>query len=81
MLDPRIDKLADVLDALGYERTHVPRGQEQRFTDAEIKAFDEANKRLKEEIVRGTDAEDLKRRDRQSALLAEIRRRQETAAV
>jgi len=71
----------DVLDALGYDRIYVPRGQERRFTEAELRQFDEENRRLKEEILRGTDADDLKRRDRQSALLAEIRRRQDTAVA
>lgn len=71
----------DVLDALGYERIHVARGQEHKFTEAELRRFDTENKRLKEEVLRGTDTEDLKRRDQQATLLAEIRRRQQTAAV
>ena len=71
----------DVLDALGYERVHVPRGRERKFTEAELRRFDEENKRLKEEVLRGTDVEDMKRRDRQSALLAEIRRRWEVATA
>lgn len=65
----------DVLDALHYERAYVPRGQERRFTAADIKKFDAENKQLKEEVMRGVDQEDLKRRDQQATLLAEIRSR------
>ena len=66
----------DVLDALGYERVHVPRGQEQKFTPMDVRFFDVENKRLKEEVMSGVDQEDLKRRDRQATLIAEIRSRQ-----
>jgi hypothetical protein len=65
----------DMLDALGYERVFVQRGQEREFTDAELRYFNDENRRLKGEAMRGTDAEDLKRRDRQDALLVEISRR------
>ncbi len=65
----------DVLDALGYERVYVPRGKERKFSEADLRRFDEENKRLKEEVLRGVDSEDLKRRDRQSGLLSEIKRR------
>jgi hypothetical protein len=65
----------DVLDALGYERVYVPRGKERTFSEADIRRFDEENKRLKEEVLRGVDTEDLKRRDRQSGLLSEIKQR------
>jgi Sulfotransferase family len=64
----------DELDALGYERIHVARGRERKFTDVELRRFDAENERLKEEILRATDAGELERRDRQEALLAEIRR-------
>lgn len=67
----------DVLDALGHERVAVKRGEERAFTEEEIRQFEQENKRLKEEVLRGKDAEDLKRRDRQAALLAEIRSRSE----
>lgn len=66
----------DVLDALGYDRIHVPRGQKREFTQSEVRLFDEENKRLQEEVMRRTDTEDLKRRDRQDALLADIARRE-----
>jgi hypothetical protein len=71
----------DVLDALGYERVYVPRGKERKFSEADIRRFDEENKRLKEEVLRGVDTEDLKRRDRQSGLLSEIKQRQVAAAA
>ncbi len=71
----------DVLDALGYERVYVPRGKERKFSDADIRRFDEENKRLKEEVLRGVDTEDLKRRDRQSGLLSEIKQRKVAAAA
>lgn len=66
----------DVLDALGYHRVHVRRGEERRFTASDIRWFDIENKRLKEDVLRGVDQEDLKRRDQQAALLAEIKGRQ-----
>jgi LPS sulfotransferase NodH len=65
----------DVLDALGYERVHTKRGEEQHFSAADIRRFDSENKRLKEEVLKGVDQEDLKRRDQQATLLAEIRAR------
>lgn len=71
----------DVLDALGYERIYVPRGKERKFSEADIRRFDEENKRLKEEVLRGVDTEDLKRRDRQSGLLSEIKQRPVAAAA
>jgi hypothetical protein len=71
----------DVLDALGYERVYVPRGQELKFSDADLRHFDAENKRLKEEVLRGVDTEDLKRRDRQSGLLSEIKQRKIAAAA
>jgi len=68
----------DVLDALGYDRVHVRRGEERRFTERDIRIFDVENKRLKEQVLAGVDQEDLKRRDRQALLLAEIRGRAAT---
>lgn len=70
----------DVLDALGYERAYVRRGEERRFTPADLRWFDIENKRLKEEVMRGVDQEDLKRRDRQATLIAEIRDRSVVSA-
>jgi hypothetical protein len=65
----------DVLDALGYERVAVARGSEHTFNPAELAAFAAENERLKGEVLAGKDQDDLKRRDRQAALLAEIRAR------
>jgi Sulfotransferase family len=70
----------DVLDALGYDRVHVPRGAERRFTAREIALFDAENKHLKEEVLNAVDREDLKRRDQQAVLIAEIRSRQPALA-
>lgn len=71
----------DVLNDLGYERAYVRRGEERQFTREEIRRFGVENRDLREEILRGMDAADIKRRDRQEALLAEIRRRPETATA
>jgi len=69
----------DVLGALGYDRLYVPRGAEMVYTEADIHRFDEENLRFKEEVLDRTDASDLRRRDRQSALLQEIRERGQMA--
>lgn len=64
-----------VLDALGYERVYVKRGEEPQFTAEQIAAFDAENERRKQEIRDSMDQSDLERRDRQAGLLEEIRRR------
>ncbi len=69
----------DVLSALGYDRLYVPRGAGATFTEADIRRFDEENLRLKEEVFDRTDALDIKRRDRQAALIQEIRERGQMA--
>lgn len=69
----------DVLGALGYDRLYVPRGAETMFSEADIRRFDEENLRLKEEVLDRTDAEDLRRRDRQATLIQEIRERGQMA--
>ena len=71
----------DVLDALGYDRVYVRRGEERKFTTTDLRFFDFENKRLKEEVLQGVDQEDLKRRDRQATLIAEIRGRPPMAAA
>jgi hypothetical protein len=65
----------DVLDALGYARACVPPGRERRFSRAEIESFDVANRMLKDEILQLAGGANRQRRDRQGALLAEIRAR------
>ncbi|MHB8534762.1 MAG: sulfotransferase family protein [Sulfuricaulis sp.] len=69
----------DVLGALGYDRLYASRGAGTSFTEADIHRFDEENLRLKEEVLDRTDAADLKRRDRQAALVQEIRERGQMA--
>lgn len=71
----------ETLDALGYKRAFIQRGQERQFTPMDLRFFDVENKRLKEEVLRGVDQEDLKRRDRQATLIAEIRGRQKLPAA
>lgn len=65
----------DVLDALGYTRVCVPRGQEQVYSEEDVRGFDAMNAWFKEEVRRKTDRADLERRDRQAALIDEIRAR------
>lgn len=65
----------DILDALGYERTNVPSGEEIVFSDAEIESFDALNTRKKLENLLKVDVEDKQRRARQSKLLDEIKSR------
>lgn len=79
--DVRIFELeaGDVLDALGYERIYTRSGERYQFSAADIQRFDDENKRLKEEVLSKIDPDDLKRRDLQSSLLAEIRTRTEPA--
>ena len=69
----------DVLEALGYARLYVPRNGERVFTEADIRRFDEENLRLKGEALDRTNAEDLRRRDRQATLIEEIRSRGQMA--
>jgi hypothetical protein len=70
----------DVLDTLGYARVAVTRGKEAIFTNEELVQFEKENKRLKEAVMQSVDADDLKRRDRQAALLEEIRARHKAGA-
>ncbi len=66
---------ADVLDNLGYERVYAPKGRELIFSEVDISRFDAENRRLKEEVLNRSNAEDIKRRDRQATLIQEIRAR------
>lgn len=70
----------DVLDALGYDRAYVPRGEERRFNATDIRWFDVENRRLKAEVLSRIDQEDLKRRDQQAVLIAQIRDRRAAPA-
>jgi hypothetical protein len=69
----------DVLDALGYERVAVRRGEEHQFSPEEISLFDKENDYLKQAVLQGLDNEERDRRDRQDALLTEIRERRHSA--
>jgi len=69
----------DALDALGYERVATRKGEKGEFSADDIRHFDAENKRLKEEVLSKVDPEDIKRRDRQSGLIQQIRQRQQTA--
>jgi len=69
----------DVLNTLGYERVHVPRGKEMVFSQANLHWFDAENQRLKQETLKRVDAGDLERRDRQESLIQEIRARGQMA--
>lgn len=68
----------DALDALGYERVATRKGEKGEFNADDIRHFDAENKRIKEEVMGKVDPEDLKRRDRQSGLIQQIRQRQQT---
>jgi len=70
----------DMLDALGYKRSCVTPGEEQRWTTDEILVFDSENERLKQMALSDLDVQERERRDRQDALLAEIRRREAVPA-
>ena len=64
-----------VLDALGYDRVHVKKGEEQAFTPEEVSVFDMENSRMKEDLRKLADPADLMRRDLQAGLLKEIKTR------
>lgn len=69
------------MDRLGYERVFAQRGQELRFSQEDIRGFDAENKRLKDEVRKGIDPADLRRRGRQEDLIKEIVARAQKAAV
>jgi hypothetical protein len=64
-----------ILDALGYERVLVKKGEELKFTEEELAAFDAENKRMKEEVLKKVDPADRERRERQENLIKEIKAR------
>lgn len=68
----------DVLCALGYKSLYVPHSDETIFSAADVHRFGEENRRFKEEVFDRIDLEDLKRRNRQAALIQEIRLRGQT---
>jgi len=66
----------DVLDALGYERVKIAKGEEIEFTTADIEKFNAINEAKKAEVIQKMDPEDRQRRDIQANLLDEIKSRQ-----
>ena len=64
-----------VLDALGYVRAVAQSGEETVFSKDEIQAFDEENRKRKEELRKLTDPADLMRRDLQAGLLKSVKER------
>jgi hypothetical protein len=64
-----------VLDALGYDRVFVKKGDEMIFTDAEISAFNAENTRMKDDLLKSIDPADLSRRDLQVGFLKSITKR------
>ena len=71
----------DVLDKLGYERTQTSPNDMANFSAEEIAKFDAENARLKAERKETMDIEDRARRERQAALLQEIKERRVLTAV
>jgi hypothetical protein len=69
-----------MLDALGYDRVFVKKGEETAFSDAEIKAFDAENARMKEDVRKLIDPADQIRRDLQAGLLKAVKERQAAGA-
>lgn len=67
----------DVLEALGYRRAHTRKGRRNDFSAAEVARFNAENERLKREVLNRADPQDLKRRDRQAALIEDIKLRRE----
>jgi hypothetical protein len=65
----------DSLDHLGYERVFVRRGEARAYTADEISAMDAENQRRKQAIRAQIPPEDLKQREPQEQLMAEIRAR------
>lgn len=65
----------DMLDVLGYERVVTKPDEHLAFGEDDIRAFAEENERLRIEIFKTLPSDDRERRDRQNAVLAEIKLR------
>lgn len=63
------------LDALGYDRVFVQKGEEVSYTPEQIAGFDAENARLKEAAWAGLPEDDRKRREEQRAVLDGITER------
>ena len=64
-----------VLDTFGYARTVVQPGEEFTFSEEEILAFDDENRKRQEEFRKLVDPADLIRRDLQCGLLKTVKER------
>ena len=64
-----------VLDKLGYKRELIQKGEELLFSKNDIEYFNHLNSMKKSEISSLVDQNDIKRRNRQSLLLNEIKSR------
>jgi len=64
-----------VLDKLGYKRELIKQGKEKIFTKSDIESFNHLNNLKKSEITTIVDKHDIKRRERQSLLINEIKSR------
>lgn len=62
-----------IIDRLGYERYFVQCGQEEQYTNAQIKTFDAENEQARQAMAGKTDPDDLKRRQHQLRIIDEIR--------
>jgi Sulfotransferase family len=63
------------LDALGYDRVYVQKGQEDVYSPEQIAAFDAENARLKQAAWANLDDDDRQRREEQKAVLDGIAER------
>ena len=62
----------NVMDILGYERAIIQKGEEMKFTDADINKFTQDNLINKENTASKIDPNDLKRRKLQTGFLDKI---------
>jgi hypothetical protein len=67
------------LDALGYERAFVQPGEEQSFDAETLGLFEAENRQLKETVKARLEPEELRLREPQQRLLAEIASRRRAA--
>ena len=67
-----------ILDKLGYERELIEKGSEISFSNTDIELFNRLNELRKTEIKSAIDEKDIKRRERQSLLINEIKSRAES---
>jgi hypothetical protein len=61
------------LDALGYQRTAVQKGNEMKFTPDMIAAYKSENEKLKSQQAAKTDPEDAEKRKRQESVITKLK--------